>query len=136
MSVNGEIVFSISDFNLEFQEIKNNILINNYAIIRKGQSIGILKDKKAPYDIWSCEIELSELDSINDKLLELLKALLPYSIFINKISHRYQQVCVDIYLRSEYGQIGFSLNKEIYSFLDRLGVQINFHILSFGKVED
>lgn len=133
MNINCNIAFVISDFELEFEEINKNIKVNPTKIIHKGQEI--TANKLAPYDIWSYEIKISKEINISDGLCTLLDQIMPYSSYIKKILSQYREVAVNCYIRSDMGQIGFEVSPEIIKRLDRIGIGLNFHILSFGFVE-
>ena len=92
--------------------------------------------KITPYDIRSFEIKiLNEIDPFKS-LTNLLNQLLPYAKYIKKISCQYNQVAINCYLRSDLGQIGFGITSDMVTKLEILGIGINFHILSYGFVEE
>ncbi len=77
-----------------------------------------------------------QLLDIFKQLLILLDDLLPHAAFIKELYEKYNSVAINCYLRPEYGQIGFEMSKEKIFKLGIIGVPINFHILSFGAVEE
>lgn len=127
---------SISDLNLNFNEIKENIKIVPTKVIRRGQLVGYSKNKKAPYDICLYEEKITNEEKPFGHLDNLLNELLPYCEYIKKISKLYDQVDINCYIRSDFGQIGFTLTSEVINMIKIFGININFHILSFGEVED
>lgn len=130
----GSFVFTISDEQVDFKDILLNMNICPTKIIKKGQFI--ISGKNAPYDIWSFEIKiLNDIDNPFVYLTSLLDQLLPYAQFIKKICKQYNQVAINCYLRSDFGQIGFEITNDMISKLEILGIGINFHILSYGFVE-
>lgn len=130
MELTGSLAFAIRDEKLNFNDIKKNIQIEPTKIIRKGQII--VGDKKAPLDIWSYKVEmLSDINELNN----LLNQLIPYSNYIKKIQKIYKDVVISCYLRSDMGQIGFEITSEVIKKLNTLGLDIEFHILSFGYVQ-
>jgi len=133
MELTGSFAFTISDENLDFEEIERNICIIPTKIINKGQVI--VSNKKAPFDIWSYEIKISNETDAMDHLRYLLDELMPYSSYIKEISRRYNQVSINCFLRSDMGQIGFEITSEIMHKLNNIGTSMNFHILSYGCVE-
>lgn len=136
MEISGSFTFSISVSNLNFVEIEENIGIEATKVIKKGQSIVRLENRLAPYDIWLYEIKIFSEREFFMPLVKLLSDLQPYSKYIDEIRKKYDQVTINCYLRSEYAQIGFEITPEIINMLQKLGLSINFHILSFGGVED
>lgn len=133
MDINYNISFAISDYELDFEEINKNIDANPTQIIHKGQKI--VADKFAPYDIWSYEIKGTKDVTVTDSIHALLDQIVPYSGYIKKISTQYRDVVINCYIRSDMGQIGFEIPCEIIEKLHKVGIGINFHILSFGFAE-
>jgi hypothetical protein len=134
MNLSGSFVFRISDFSLNCKDIEDNLPIKPTKIIKKGQ---LLEERyEAPYDIWSYEVKITDCENISNDLLILLEILCPYSEYIKKICYNNENVSINCYIRSLYGQIGFVINNKLFSKLVDLGLSLNFHILSFGDVED
>ncbi|MBP2658248.1 MAG: hypothetical protein H6Q69_1280 [Firmicutes bacterium] len=136
MDILGSFTISISDSNLDFSKLEQNIGIVPTKIIKKGQLIGKLKNREAPYDIWLYEIKITNEEDIFEDLASLLNDLLPYSEYIREISKSYNQVTINCYLRSDFAQMGFEITGALITILEKFGLGINFHILSFGGVED
>lgn len=135
MSISGTIVFSISDLNLDFFELENNINIKPTKMIHRGQLLGKLENTTAPYDIWSFEIKITTEDDISNQLSFLLDSLLPYLEYIKKAINKWEKVVINCYFRSELGQLGFQVSSECINKIAKLGLSLDFHILSFGMVE-
>jgi hypothetical protein len=133
MDINCNVAFVISDYDLKFEEINKNIKVNPTKIIHKGQEI--TANKLAPYDIWSYEIKKSKDTSITDSIYTLLDQIAPYSSYIKKISTQYREVVINCYIRSDMGQLGFEISREVIEKLNKIGIGLNFHILSFGFAE-
>lgn len=136
MDISGSFVLSIIDTKLDFKDIEDKFPIKPTKIIRKGQTIGKMKNIEAPYDIWSYEISIVDCENIFNELSLLLDDLLPYSRFLKEASCKYENVTINCYFRSDFGQIGFRLNNEIIMKLEKIGLCLDFHILSFGAVND
>jgi|LSQX01.2.fsa_nt_gb hypothetical protein len=136
MDIVGSFALSISDINLDFKGIEDNFPIKPSKIIRKGEMIGKLKNIEAPYDIWSYEIAIGDCENIFKDLSSMLDDLLPYCKFIKDAGSRYENVIINCYFRSEYGQMGFRLSNEIIKKLEKVGLSLDFHILSFGAVDN
>lgn len=133
MDINCNVAFVISDYDLKFEEINKNIKVNPTKIIHKGQEI--TANKLAPYDIWSHEIKKSKDTSITDSIYTLLYQIAPYSSYIKKISTQYREVVINCYIRSDMGQLGFEISREVIEKLNEIGIGLNLHILSFGFAE-
>jgi hypothetical protein len=78
------------------------------------------------------KIEDSE-DLCND-LFKLLEIFSPHIDYLKELSLKIENVSIDFYISSIYGQMGFTLNKRVISKLLIFELPLNFHILSFGDV--
>jgi hypothetical protein len=136
MDIRGSFVFLIGDPSLDFEDIEKNLPIIPTDIVKKGDLRKLRKNHKNPYDIWKYEIKIRDRENIFDDLLELLELLTPYSEYIKRISGIYKRVVINCYLRTEYGQIGLEMYNELFHKLADLGLQLDFHILSYGYVKD
>ena len=136
LDITGKFAISICDSNLDFEKIEQNIGIAPTKIIKKGQMIGRLKNREAPYDIWSYEIKITNEKDKFEYLTELLNDLCPYAEYIREIKKIYNQVTINCFLRSDFGQMGFEITDEMITLIEKFRLGINFHILSFGEVED
>ena len=136
MNISGSFALSISDLNLDFNDIEAYLPIKPAKIIRRGQMVGKLKNIEAPYDIWVYEVLIADEKDIFKGLSLLLDNILPYSDYLKKARNKYNSVGLNCYLRSDFGQVGFQLrDEEIFKLAD-LGLCLDFHILSFGAVRD
>lgn len=131
----GSFSFIVRGVNLDFDGISNKLRLSPTSTIKKGQPLRIGGSSTALYDIWRLEIELSEQSEPEDVLRQLLQKLTPSSKTINEMIEEYKEVSIHCYLRSDYGQMGVSLSNEMLRKLAVLGVSIDFHILSYGKVQ-
>lgn len=136
MEFKGKFTLSICDVSLDFVKIEQNIKIVPTKIIKKGQLIGRLKNREAPYDIWLYEIKITNEKDKFEGLRKLLNEMYPYVKYIREIKKIYSQVTINCYLRSHFGQIGFEITEEVIMLIEKFGLGINFHILSFGEVEN
>ncbi len=80
--------------------------------------------------------QLKKYMDIFKGLLLLLDNILPYSDYLKKARNKYNSVGLNCYLRSDFGQVGFQLSDEAICKLAKLGLCLDFHILSFGAVKD
>lgn len=131
----GSFSFIVRGENLDFDGISNKLRLLPTSTIRKGQPVRIGGSSIALYDIWRLEIELSEQSEPEDVLRQLLQQLTPNSKAINEMIDEYDEVSINCFMRSDYGQMGFALSNEMLKKLAVLGTGIEFHILSFGMVE-
>lgn len=57
------------------------------------------------------------------------------SEILKKIKASYEKVNLTIQIRSDYGQIGLIINKNILKRISKLNIDLEIDILSFGMVE-
>lgn len=131
----GSFSFIVRGDNLDFDGISTKLHLSPTSTIRKGQPVRIGGSSIAHYDIWKLEIELSEQSEPEDILELLLQQLTPNLKTITEMIDEYNEVSINSYMRSDYGQMGFMLSNEMLRSLAVLGIAIKFHILSFGMVE-
>ena len=136
MKLTGNASFSIYGKSLDFELIKEILPISPSKIIRRGEWIGLGNNIRASYDSWIYDIPAKNNVDLVGALTELLDILMPCSQAIKRIKSIYEDTSIQCYLRSDYGQIGFSLNEEILQKAAQLEIQVDFHILSFGMIEN
>lgn len=127
------IIFTVSDITLDFDNINEQLSLFPTKIIKKGQSTR--SKRKAPYDIWAREVKFNDEKELVRELEALLNSLILKCEEILELKSRYMDVGLDFYIRSDYGQLGFTLNPEVLQKMALLNIETNFHILSFGLVE-
>lgn len=130
MNFNGEIVFSISDINPIVVDFGTNIMPTK--IINKGDVIGL--GIKAPKYRWIYKIKYDGEKEYLEILEKMLNQLCEKSKYINELTKIYEEVRLDIYIRSDFAQIGYSLPSHIIQKMAVLECPIGFDILSFGMV--
>ena len=128
----GEIVFSIMD--------KNEIVIDKKMdlcatrIINTGEEVSI--GKRTQKNVWIHEIKFSGEDDFQLKLKEFAKILYARKNSIGELVLKYEFVSIDIYIRSELGQLGFTIYPETLKQIGELQCDMNIHILSYGQAEE
>ncbi|WP_405110385.1 DUF4279 domain-containing protein [Paenibacillus sp. FSL K6-1217] len=131
----GSFSFIVRGDNLDFDGISTKLHLLPTSTIKKGQPVRIGGSSIALYDLWKLELELSEESEPEDVLRQLLQQLTPNAKTINEMIDEYDEVSINCFMRSDYGQMGFALSNEMLTKLAVLGVGMDFHILSFGMVE-
>ncbi|MEK3794608.1 hypothetical protein MKX42_22965 [Paenibacillus sp. FSL R7-0204] len=102
----------------------------------KGSFSFIVRGDNLDFDGISTKLHLSPTEqSEPEDILELLQQLTPNLKTITEMIDEYNEVSINSYMRSDYGQMGFMLSNEMLRSLAVLGIAIKFHILSFGMVE-
>ena len=133
MDFHGEIVFSIKN-NKEFQtDFTKLIGLNPTKVINRGHKVTSFLT--AEYYLWLYRIDFQDHCSFNKNLLFLCQMLRGKNKAVESALNNYISTTINIYIRSEYAQIGFSIPKEVTNYINELGLDIDIHILSFGLVE-
>ena len=132
MSFHGEIVFSITDdrhidvdFGSRFQPAK---------MVQKGDVIAL--GRRAPKYRWIYKAEYGDEEQFLVRLDQITDQLCEKRDYVNQLIESYEKVEIDIYIRSDLAQIGFSLPDGLLKRLALSGCALNFHILSFGMAAE
>lgn len=134
MDLKGFIVLNISNKTLDFEEIENNLHIKATTIITKDQFVNDHKEYGISADRWLYKMKIEDSEDICNDLFKLLEIFSPHLDYIKELSLTIENVSIDFYISSIYGQMGFTLNKKVISKLLMFELPLNFHILSFGDV--
>ena len=131
MCFDGDVVLGISDQSYIDVDFGKDILPTK--IINKGDVIAL--GRKAVRYRWIHKEEFSGEKEYLEKLDNLLNRLCERIEYTNQLVKRYEDVNITIDIRSDYGQIGYSLPNYIIRKLGLLDCDICFDILSGGEVE-
>lgn len=125
---NGEIIFDIADIrNIEIDfesEIMPTKIVNRGDVVALG--------RKAPKNRWIYKIEYSDETEYLEGLCQMARKLSKKAEYVKKLTRIYEEVSINIYVRSEYAEIGYSIPSDILKELSLLDCPIIFKILSFG----
>ena len=133
MYFSGSICFKVTDTASFDDDITNQIGFQPTEIVKKGTQV--TQQRIAPCNIWFYTVKFEDTN-FNEQLYGLTCFLLEYKGNIRALVSRYERVEIDIYLHTLYGQFGFSLPSVVVDNISRLGININFHLLSYGGVAD
>lgn len=133
MMIQGSIEFVISDNELDFENIGSRLKVTPTKCVKKNERV--TQSRNAPYDVWILKVNFSDEIGFEQGLELLLAKLIQYKDEIIKFKSAYSQVCLDFYVRSDLGQLGFTLNPSIIQAISALNIETNFHILSHGYAE-
>lgn len=125
---NGEIVFEIADDkNIEVDfgtEIAPTRIVSKDDIVALG--------RRAPKHRWVYEIQYDGESEYFDALEKMLVLLCQKKEYVNKLTKIYEEVGLNIYIRSDFAEIGCTLPNHILKKLSLLDCDLDFEILSFG----
>lgn len=128
MNYNGEIVFSITDLNNIKVNLGSNFMPTK--IINKGDIIAL--GKTALQCKWMYIVKFNGENEYLQELEKLSELLNEKMEYVNQLSTEYEMVSINIYIRSDFAEIGYPLPCNILKKLAKLECDINFEIFSFG----
>ena len=128
MDFYGEVVFIISDLKKIEVDFGSDFLPTK--TVNKGDVI--ILGRKAPYNRWLYEVKFEDAEKYLDALEQLTNQLYGKRDYLNELIKRYETVSIDIYIRSDFAEIGYSLPNDIIKKLALLDCPVNFEIFSFG----
>lgn len=132
MEFNGEIIFDIADENCIEVDFGTDILPTR--VINKGDVVAL--GRKAPKFRWMYEIKYSGENEYLDCLEKMLIQLCEKKEYVNHLTKIYEEVSINIFIRSDFAEIGYSLPHHVLSKMSELNCTFNFDIFSFGMAMD
>ena len=130
---NGEIVFDIAD--IRHIEVDFGTEIMPAKIVNKDDVVAL--GRKAPKNRWIYKIAYSGEKEYLESLDKMITRLCDKGEYVNELVETYEEVSINVYMRSEFAEIGYSIPNYILKKLSLLDCAINFRILSFGMaIED
>ena len=130
MYYNGDVLFAVSDVEDIIVNFENEILPTK--VVKKGDVIAL--GKRAPKNRWMYQKTFDNEKEYILKLTEFVERLYEKKEYVKQLKERYHDVSISIYIRSDYGQLGYSLPNSIIKKMGEIGCDVYFDILSFGQV--
>lgn len=130
MYYNGDVLFAVSDVEDIIVNFGNEILPTK--VVKKGDVIAL--GKRAPKNRWMYQKTFDNEKEYILKLTEFVERLYEKKEYVKQLKERYDDVSISIYIRSDYGQLGYSLPNSIINKMGEIGCDVHFDILSFGQV--
>lgn len=128
MKFNGEIVFDIAD--MKHIEVDFGTDILPTRVINKDDIVAL--GRKAPKFRWMYEIKFSGEKEYLVSLEKMINLLCKKREYVNYLTRIYDEVSINVYIRSDFAEIGYSIPSHIIKELSLLECTLNFEILSFG----
>ncbi len=125
---NGEIVFDIAD--TKHLEVDFGSEMMPTKIVNKGDVVAL--GRKAPKNRWEYKIAYSGEKEYLESLHKMVSQLCNKKEYVNELTRTYEEVSINIYMRSEFAEIGYSIPSYILKEMSLLDCALNFNILSFG----
>ncbi len=126
----GYMALIIEGEGLNFQFLNTFIGLEPSRTVKKGQKI--IGERVSLKDRWMYRIEFLE-DDFSEKVFQFIEAIYGQKDIISQV-RKTATVEINFYINSEEGQFGYTLSAEQLNMISSLGININFHILSFGSV--
>ncbi|MFD2117634.1 DUF4279 domain-containing protein [Paenibacillus yanchengensis] len=118
---------------LDKESIDNNLKITHTGYIIKGQSIKHSKIT-APKDVWTYEMKFQQDEKPSTVLRNLIMKLIPVKNYL--YDDKFEDICIRMYLQSEWAQMYFDLSAAIIKVLAELNIRFEVSILSWGGVQE
>lgn len=128
----GSICLTIADDVLNSEEIKNILKLEPSKFIEKNHN----GNKRIKKSVWIYKMKFTDNDSLKGTLDRFIMIFSEKQELIKILQKKYKEIYIKVYLRSDYGQIGYTLKKDFLKKLVLLDMDIDFDILSFGLVEN
>ena len=128
MEFNGEVVFEIADINHIEVDFGTDLLPTQ--IVNKGDVVTL--GRKAPKFRWMYEIKYNDEKEYLNSLEKMLNQLCENREYVNHLTKIYEEVNINVYIRSDFAEIGYSIPNLILKKMSLLECALNFEILSFG----
>ena len=131
--MHGEVVFSVADDKKEVM-VDFGTEIEPTKIVRKGDIV--LGNRVAPNNIWMYQESFDTNEQFLPVFEDLLCKLIGRGKYIKELLQKYNNVSLKVYLRSDFGQLGFVIPPQLIDQINRIGCSLEIDILSGGGVLD
>lgn len=128
MGFNGEIVFDIAD--IKYIDVNFGTDVLPTKTIKKGDVVAL--GRKASKYRWMYEIKYDDEKEYYKSLEKMISQLCERREYINQLTKIYEEVSINIYIRSDFAEMGFSLPSIILEKISLLNCTLNFEIFSYG----
>lgn len=134
MKFHGSITFDIIDEKNIDVDFGADIIPTK--TIKKGDVIFRGGGRKAPKNRWMYELKFGNEEEYYPNLEKMVNQLCERSEYVNQLTKMYEEVSINIFIGSDFAQIGFYLPNHILKKMALLDCEVGIDIISFGMVED
>ena len=120
MKFNGEIVFDIADMKQIEVDFGTDILPTR--VINKDDIVAL--GRKAPKFRWMYEIKFSGEKEYLVSLEKMINLLCKKREYVNYLTRIYDEVSINVYIRSDFAEIGYSLPNHLFKKCHCLSVHL------------
>ncbi len=132
MEFHGSITFDIGDE--KNIDVDFGVDIIPTKTIKKGDVI--FRERKAPKNRWMYRLEFDNEEEFYPNLERIINQLCERSEYVNQLTKIYEEVSINIFIGSDFAQIGFVLPNHILKKIALLDCEVSIEIISYGMVED
>lgn len=132
MEFHGSITFDISDVKSIDVDFGEDIIPTK--TVRKDDII--FRERRAPKNRWMYILEFENEEEYYPNLERMIDQLCKRSEYVNQLTKIYEEVSINIFIGSDFAQIGFVLPNHILKKIALLDCEVSIEIISFGMVED
>lgn len=130
--LNGNINISFISLENDLEYISEFLGIKATKIVHRGDQV--TSKRVSQKNIWIYSIKFDSTN-YNEEIIKFLDLFINKSEMIEQLK-KANTVVLTLQIRSEYGQIGLSLDKTIINLIAVLGLNLEVDILSFGAVKE
>ena len=134
MNIEGEIVFSVRDTKKEIKSIDEKMILKPTELIDIGELI--TRRIKSSTNSWIYKVRFDGYYDFIEKIIEFSETLFTRKDEIEELKNNYEVVDINLYIRSEEGQMGYEIPYKALERISELKIDLSFHILSFGMVSE
>lgn len=120
--------------NLPATEIEQKLGIKATRVIRKGDVLNRLPLMTAETDEWAHTIELTNAESTDTALNDLLAQIIVHTGELKAFAERGIKVQLRMYVQSDYAQMSYRLMPETLSRLVATGLPLEVSSMSWGEL--
>ena len=120
--------------NLPAAEIEQKLGIKATRVIRKGDVLNRLPLMTAETDEWAHTIELTNAESTDTALNDLLAQIIVHTGELKAFAERGIKVQLRMYVQSDYAQMSYRLMPETLSRLVATGLPLEVSSMSWGEL--
>jgi len=130
--IRGELCFSIRSEDDFEENIEEFLGLMPEKVVKKGEQLSL--SMVAPKNAWIYQVKFSNYDDFASKSVIFFSQLICRQQEIDCLKIKYD-VYIDIFVRCDLGQLGYTFPTEAVKMASQMGLDIEFHILSFGLAE-
>lgn len=132
MEFHGSITFDIADEKNIDVDFGEDIIPTR--TVKKGDIV--FRERRAPKNRWMYILKFENEEEYYSSLESMINQLCERSEYVNQLTKMYEEVNINIFIGSDFAQIGFFLPNHIVKKIALLDCEVSIEIISFGMVED